>query len=283
METALPIVGDVRNVRDVSWEHAESTVWVIEGSRRTVVVKAHRQRRKFEQEYTAYSDWLPRLQPALPREVRTPELLAADESHRVLVLTFEPGDPAEDVVLPVDAERRVHRLAGRFLRALHDLPFDDPDDLPLEDAFRQRLEAWLARSEGIVSGSVAAKVKERVSAALPALAGARRVRCHRDFTARNWLVDAQGGVTVIDFEHSRPDWRWVDLERLWTGPWRQRPDLREAFLAGYGTGFTPEAEALLAGMAALGALSTVTWAREHGDEDFERHGWEVLAWLGCAG
>ncbi|HEX7002473.1 MAG TPA: aminoglycoside phosphotransferase family protein [Trueperaceae bacterium] len=284
VDTALPLVGDVLDVRDVSWEHAESVVLVIAGSRRSVVVKSHRQRRKFEQELAAYTEWLPRLRRALPPELRTPELLAAhDEDDRVLVLSFEPGEPAEDAVMPPEVERRVYRLAGSFLGALHGLPFADEDELPLEDAYRQRLHAWLSRSEGVVPRHVAAKVAERVSAALPALAGAQRVRCHRDFTARNWLVGAVGGVVVIDFEHSRPDWRYTDLERLWAGTWRRRRDLREAFLAGYGDGFTTDDEDLLAHLAALGALSTVTWAREHGDEVFERHGWEVLAWLGCTG
>lgn len=283
METVLPVTGDVVSVRDVSWDHAESAVWVIEGQVRTAVLKAHRQRRKFEQELTAYREWLPAVHGALPAGITTPELLAArEDENNALVLSFVSGEPAEDVVMSAEREQELHRLAGSFLGTLHGLPYADADPLLLEEAYRQRLNAWLERSKGVVPSDVAARVEERFSAALPALAGAHRVRCHRDFTPRNWLASPEG-VAIIDFEHSRADWRLADLGRLWTGLWRRRPDLRQAFLSGYGRELTAEEEELLSRFSALGALSTVTWSREHGDVAFERQGWEVLTWLGCTG
>ena len=88
---------------------------------------------------------------------------------------------------------------------------------------------------------------------------------------------------MTDFEHARPDLYLNDFERLQVGLWRRRPDLREAFQDGYGRVLTDAEREVLTRTAALGALSTVVWAREHGDAEFEAHGWETLEWLGLAG
>lgn len=281
MRVVSGVTGVISYAIDVSWDHAESGVWVVEGRHRTVVLKAHRQQRKFEQELTAYREWLPQMRGRLPAGVDVPELLLAFEGNvRALALSFERGQRVEATVLLQAEERDVHRRAGAFLGALHGLPFKDDDPIPLDAAYRARMESWLQRSEGIVPGAVALRVKDRVSEALPRLATERRVRCHRDFTPRNWLVDAGGSLVIIDFEHSRPDWRLADLERLWTGLWRRRPDLERAFLDGYGGRFSADDEQTLRSVSALGALATVTWAREHDDAAFERHGWEVIKWLG---
>jgi Ser/Thr protein kinase RdoA (MazF antagonist) len=55
-----------------------------------------------------------------------------------------------------------------------------------------------------------------------------------DFTPRNLLCDAQGGVSMIDFEHARYDLAARDLVRLSDRVWRGRPDLPDAFFTGYG-------------------------------------------------
>ena len=199
-----------------------------------------------------------------------------------LRVRLERGEPVQEVGLSARAELSVHERAGEFLARLHALPIAADDPLTLDEAFRMRVEAWSARADGLLPERVIRNAVALAHEALPALAVMTRVACHRDFTPRNWLIDEAGTLTVIDFEHSRPDLHLVDFERLFTGLWRSRPELREAFLSGYGTDLSGDRTVVLRGVAALGGLSTVVWAREHGDARFEEHGRDVLSWLGLS-
>lgn len=269
-------LGPFTVLADLSWDHGESAVWHLQGESGEAVLKSHRQKRKFTQELHANLQWLPRLAGAL----NSPELLAFQE--QALLFRFVPGSLVQDLPLTPDAERALHEQAGRALAALHRLEHSDTDQLPLSDAFGQRLEAWIIRARGIVPGQVTDRVRSAALEAVPMLAGQSRVPCHRDYTPRNWLADEQQELYIIDFEHARPDLYLNDFERLATGLWRSRPDLQDAFLAGYGRTLSADELALLRRTAALGALSTVVWAREHADRQFEEHGWDVLEWLGLA-
>ena len=266
---------------DLSWDHGESAVWHVTSEAGDAVLKAQRQERKFRQELNVYRSWLPRL--ALPEGVQVPQLLAwQDEPLPALLLSLERGEPVQEVGLSARAELSVHERAGEFLARLHALPIAADDPLTLDEAFRMRVEAWSARADGLLPERVIRNAVALAHEALPALAVMTRVACHRDFTPRNWLIDEAGTLTVIDFEHSRPDLHLVDFERLFTGLWRSRPELREAFLSGYGTDLSGDRTVVLRGVAALGGLSTVVWAREHGDARFEEHGRDVLSWLGLS-
>jgi Ser/Thr protein kinase RdoA (MazF antagonist) len=88
-----------------------------------------------------------------------------------------------------------------------------------------------------------------------------QVPCHRDYTPRNWLVK-DGVQYAIDFEHARLDVWLADLARLHLGIWPDRPDLKEAFLAGYGRQLSDTDHAILQGVAALTATWLVVKARE---------------------
>lgn len=277
-------LGTLCQAEDVSWDHGESEVWLVTGIRGQAVLKRHRQRRKFEQERRAYSDWLPSLgfdsrsSPAW----RTPCILAAIEQPRALLLTRERGLPLEGMRLPPDLERPLHLAAGRFLSALHRLPRTDTDPLPLAEALLTRAKAWILRAQPLLERSVGDAVWELSREAAAALGDRTRVPCHRDFTPRNWLADraAPDRLTLIDFEHSRSDLGLMDLERLWSGTWPDRPDLREAFLEGYGGQLSDEEEQLLERLSALAGLGTVVWAHEHGDREFEERGRAQLRRLG---
>jgi aminoglycoside phosphotransferase len=273
-------LGDLVVCEDLSWQHGESAVWRVEGRRGRAIVKHHRQLRKFRQESGAYREWLPRLGGL------TPELLGLrDRPPRGLLLGEVPGVPLARVAVPVPAERTLHRLAAEFLRQLHELPIADDDPLPLAEGYAERLRAARERSRGLLPKASIDAVAARMEEALPALAGLRRVPCHRDFTPRNWLVDpgAPDRLAVIDFEHARPDLGLADLERLWSGVWPERPDLEEAFLAGYGRGLGDDERELIERVAALAAMTTVVWAHEHGDREFEAAGRATLVRLGLAG
>ena len=262
----------ITSLRFYGWDHAESAVWELLTETGRVFLKKHRQTRKFEQELHAYQIWTPHLSPLTPR------LLEHQRETHTLLLSAVPGELVEKVKLSTREERDLHRQAGAFLRRLHDVPFEDTDTLTLAEALKKRTEAWTARAEGVLSPEDTAWVKARVTEALPLLANFTRAPCHRDYTARNWLTDG-GRLYVIDFEHAHPDGWLYDLERLWSDVWPERPDLRAAFLNGYGRDLTEEEEGVLERVAAHGALSTIVWARDHKDTAFEKQGWRRLARL----
>lgn len=281
-EFAATNLGGLISVRDLSWPHAESEVKAVSSATAQAVLKVHRQGRKFANERRAYTEWLPRLRPLLEHGTAVPELLAVRSEHpRALLLGLAAGELLDGLRTAPDVEAAFHERAGRFLASLHGLSHDRADPVPLGEAYAMRLEAWLPRAAGIVPPGVTRAVGRALSGALPFIEAHPRVLCHRDFTPRNWLVNVHdGALTVIDFEHAQPDLFLADMQRLWVGVWRRRPDLRDSFLAGYGRRFTSHDEAAMRGLAGFWAFSTVVWAREHGDVEFERSGWETLDWLG---
>ncbi|MEQ4203863.1 phosphotransferase [Actinopolymorpha sp. B9G3] len=102
-----------------------------------------------------------------------------------------------------------------------------------------------------------------------------RVSCHFDYSPRNWLVDV-GRVHLIDFEWAQPE-VWVnDLGRLFFGLWRTRPDLREAFLDGYGRQPDEADLALLLGSYALTTVWHLVWTYEHDNPEFGSAVREIL-------
>ncbi|NUL49104.1 phosphotransferase [Cellulosimicrobium funkei] len=99
------------------------------------------------------------------------------------------------------------------------------------------------------------------------------VPTHGDYQPRNWLMD-EGTVRVIDF--GRFAWRPVHTDwcRLAAQQWQGRPDLEEAFIAGYGS--APEPELWRIEMVRQ-AVSTSVWAYQEGLAAFEAQGHRVLA------
>jgi thiamine kinase-like enzyme len=95
-----------------------------------------------------------------------------------------------------------------------------------------------------------------------------QVPCHHDYTPRNWLVH-QGALQVIDFEWSGLDARVADFARLHLGVWATRPDLREAFLGGYGQELSLAEHETLRGCAALTAVWLLVRAHETRQLSFE--------------
>ena len=171
-----------------------------------------------------------------------------------------------------------YRKAGKFLARLHALPHEDTD-VPLDEAFHARLSAWSRRAEGVVETADIEWVARRVLEGLPALRGLQRVPCHRDYHARNWVLDGND-FHVIDFEHSRPDLFLMDVHKMWSQQWRtDRPILEDAFWDGYGRSLTEDEQQLLERFSALAALCTIAWSREHGDREFENHGQQMIRWL----
>ena len=269
-------LGPLQAVRFCGWPHAESSVWAVTGAEQAFL-KVFRQPRKFVQERRAYREWLPQL-----GFQRTPRLLAESSELRALLVSARPGALLEHAH-PNEMQRlEAYRQAGAWLQALYALPFVDDDPVPLAKAYAQRGSAWLRRAAGLLEPNLISWVGEQVESAVKSLEqlGAERVPCHRDYSPRNWLVGLSEGsvqLSVIDFEHARPDHWLVDVERLYANGWER--SLEDAFWQGYGRVLSELEREVLGQRLALSALSTVVWAREHHDADFERQGRGQLAAL----
>jgi thiamine kinase-like enzyme len=101
------------------------------------------------------------------------------------------------------------------------------------------------------------------------------VPTHGDWQPRNWLVDADGTVRVIDL--GRADLRpaATDLARVDAQDFRRDPALEAAFLDGYGT--DPRSPGLWLRTRLREAISTAAWAFRVGDEPFEQQGHQRIA------
>lgn len=232
--------------------------------------KRHASRKGYERELAAYRNWVPAI------AARAPRLIRADDATATLVLTAVPGVLGDEAALPPAAERAMHREAGALLRAFHGAAPAVPAS-GFADGIARHFDRLRARAAGLVSARELGFVADCV-AALADGPEPELTPCHRDYTARNWLVDA-GRVSVIDFEHARIDARVWDFLRLCHQRWPGRQDLREAFLAGYGRELTEAEDTLILRCGAYNALATVLWAREAGDRGFERTGRASLALL----
>lgn len=259
------MVGPCRFEKDWSWDHGEADVLqAVDAAGVTWFAKRHRQRAKYTRELAAYQDWVPALGD------RAPRLRAFDDELHVLVLSAVPGRAyASDTP-------QTHHQAGMLLRRFHDVEFLPPwTDFAAEK--QAELEVWTARADGLLTAREIDFVRSEVRG-FERLPAPPRVPCHLDYSPRNWLV-ADDKVYVIDFERARPE-IWInDVGRRHFASWQSDPGLREAFWDGYGRAPAADDLALLIGGYALTAMSTIIWARQHGDESFEAWGREVLSGL----
>ena len=275
-------VGRLYSARFCGWPHGESRVWALSTSAGACFMKQYRQPRKFNQELFAFKQLIPQLPAQAPR------LLAFNTELRCIVMRACAGDTLEALVKQQCLTRKqlqdVHRQAGSFLHALHTLPHQDTDVLSLADALIKRQQAWSLRAPYLST-----RLKDHVAACIKEAAEhmkqqrLTRVYCHRDYSHRNWLASgyqhAQLQVSIIDFEHTRPDMFLVDFERLTTREWLDAPDLKDAFFEGYGRTLTDDENTLLAHYTTLAAMTTIIWSREHHDADFEAQAWRTLTRL----
>ncbi|WP_375764889.1 aminoglycoside phosphotransferase family protein [Archangium gephyra] len=265
-------LGSFEVLADHSWPHGESRVWELRAGPGRVILKEQRRQSVFDRERHALVHWAPALGE------RSVQLVASDGERRLLLLTAVPGQRAETLGLEERLERDLHAQAGELLARLH---AQAGEDTPFAPSLRQRFEAWAPRAEGLLDAATLEWVRRCVEDA------ARepwppQVPCHWDFTARNWLAELTGGhltAYVIDYGNARLNPWLRDLTRLYFETWGQRPDLRAAFFHGYGRPLEARDEHLVRVGGALEALTTVVWAREHGDAPFEARGREILGRL----
>lgn len=263
-----PFLGLVTLVSDMSWKLGDNkVVEVCDRRGRSWIVKAVRHREGYERELRALRCWAPALGDGAPA------LFAADDELQLLIMTSRPGRLAEETAAETDPA--VHEQAGQLTRRLHDAepPLLDAD---VAGSTARMLEVWIARGSDLLSAEEIDFSREQVRP-LATLGPVTTVPCHLDNQPRNWLVDDAGTVSLIDFGMCKQD-VWVrDVRRLYVQQWVGRPDLRDAFYAGYGRAPTVADLALLRCYLAYSALSTIVWAHEHHDPGFEQQGRRTLA------
>jgi hypothetical protein len=263
-------LGPVTLVCDMSWKLGDNkVVEVSDRNGRRWIAKAVLHREGYERELRGLRRWAPALGGGAPA------LLAADDERQLLIIASRPGRLAEETTAETDPA--VHEQAGRLTRLLHDAepPVMNPN---AGGATARKLEVWIARGSGLLSEQDIEFGREEVRP-LATFGPVPTVPCHLDNQPRNWLVDDAGTVSLIDFGMCKQD-VWVkDMRRLYVQQWVGRPDLRDAFYAGYGRTPTEADLVLLRCYLAYSALSTVVWAREHGDASFEEQGRRTLAEL----
>jgi len=260
---ASRVIGPCELEEDRSWGHRASTVLRLrDAGGGSWVAKRHRERARYAAELAAYQQWAPGMGEYAAR------LRGYDDEGQLLVLSVLSGEPT----WPGDAES--HRRAGVALRLLHEAEPATPWD-EFQMAKLSEFEDLAPRASQLLPVDVVDFVLTRILALAELEKAPMRVPCHRDYTPRNWLVDGER-LRVLDFELARPD-VWVnDLARLDSGAWRGRPELRAAFLEGYGRVPDAEDEVVFGACAALTAIWLVIRGCEYGQPALEGENRQIL-------
>ena len=269
LDLARRLIGPFEVVADLSWKDLGLSI-VLEvrtADGRSLVVKSHNDDYRNELEVAAYRRWVPAIAD------RAPALVAADDGGKVLVVTKLAADPPAESLPP-----EVYADAGRVLRRFHEAGEVIVDDGWAEQRLAN-LQSWVDRLPGGLIDPDDVAFVEREAAVLRALPSPAMVSCHSDYQPRNWRVDDDGRVFVFDFEKARHDWWIHDIQRMWWREWLDRPDLRDAFLEGYGRGLDETELAGLRANSARGHLVQIAWATQHGDTPFAAEGRVQLARL----
>ena len=276
-------------VVDKSWPDSDSQVnRVTTKDGGAFYVKRFSSSVKYDQTVHAYQNWLVNLEGLVPR------LVSSHVEERLLLLTDIGGCFCQWLELSAAQQASLLCQAGKFLRALHEVPFDDDDSMAVGDAvltralaLQRRLGEVDVRSDHLSPDRMTGIV-DIIGEVVPLLNRIKRVPCHRDFWRRNWIwTKANGGepegvhLSVIDFEHARPDLFVFDFMKLWSDCWLSDPQLEQPFWDGYGRRLTSEENTLLNTCAKLHAVQTMIWSAEHQYATFFAQGEQLLAAVDC--
>lgn len=257
---AEEVLGSSITTSDHSWPHNRSAVLELSdelGDR--WFLKRPGDSTRFEREVYAYEKYLPALGDGAPRYV------ASNSRHQTLLISAVAGHlvfNTDDAIRP-----EVHRQAGEWLARLH--ASAPPEPAPgLGGQLAEQLEVVLARANDVLEPFLIDYVRD-ANSGWARLIDAVTVPCHRDYWARNWIVNGDGVLRVIDFGLSRHDLVVRDFSRLAHYSWSTRPHLKDAFLDGYGRNLTSDEEEQLRGYLARSFARTILRARESGNSKAE--------------
>ncbi|MEU5805919.1 phosphotransferase [Streptomyces sp. NPDC047718] len=264
-------VGRVAAAEDASWARQGSDVWRLTGAAGgTWYLKRHAGARAHQREVTAYRQWVPALGG------RAPQLVAADEDLRAIVVTAVPGSPLHGAPGP---DRGLLRAIGALTAAFHAAAPPRPPAArpsPAAGTWERHLDAALPHLAPGDAAFVRATAER-----LAGLAPLGLVPTHGDLHLRNLLRSEDGALAVIDFERSAYAPAVRDWVRLWDA-WAHRPDLHEAFREGYGRPLTGLEEEHLAAEAVLDAVSGIAYGTAQGDPEVVERGRRTLLRLRAA-
>jgi len=231
-----------------------------------LVVKQHATRSKHQREVHAYRHWAGSLGSSAAA------LRAVDDAAMVIVTSALPGR-----VHSGDLPASAHRQAGAALRRFHDAA--PPRELPwFHDWLHGRAGHWSGQAATLLSAADTAVIGSHL-AALAETKVPPGGPCHLDFQPRNWVISRSGDVSLIDFEHARIDLPARDLVRLRFRIWAARPDLRDAFLDGYGRPLTEDEDQLIWHLGAIDALTALVRGHETDDPELTTWGRVTLRQL----
>lgn len=244
-------LGPVRVVADRSRRDRALVVEVEDRGGGRWFVKRPKGAPSFRREVRAYRRFV------APLAVAAPQLVAASSAHGTLLLSGLAGRGAEELDLRLSAA--VHRRAGSWLAQLHGAAA--PAAAPgLGADLAGRVTDLVAAGRELVDDATV-EYLSRVAERFAEMTGLQVVPCHLDYSQRNWIVDDGGGLGVIDFSASDLALVATDLARLANRQWSVRPDLRDAFLEGYGRELTEEEHEQLECCTALAAMSALVRTR----------------------
>ncbi|MET9958214.1 phosphotransferase [Streptomyces sp. NPDC006326] len=259
-------VGRIAEATEVSWVRTGSRVWRLAGpGGGTWYLKRHRGAKFHDREVAAYRSWVPAL------GARVPRLVAADTSAQAAVVTALPGHPLHGMVLGASDEARVQQALGSLVGVLHrSAPERPAAAATAADKIKRHLDGarpYLADGD---EDLVLALVGAYADLPKPTL-----VPTHGDLQYRNVLLDGAGEPLLFDFERSEYNTATRDMVRL-SDTWTGRPDLRAAFLDGYGRALTPEEELRMDCEAAFDAVSGIAYGTSHDDPEVTERGHRTL-------
>lgn len=255
-----------------------SIVWRLvasDGSR--VWLKHHESSRQFERELIGLELCI----PALGDQTwwSSPILVAMDRDAEVILMTEVEGEILDTAVTSTDEDRTMFRLAGRFIRKLHDLASSGSDETIVPINLKDRSEHYLSVGEASIDAETMRWARALVDQAC--LAGnLGSVHCHRDFSPRNWLINRRRtGIQfgVIDWERTGQDVWLQDLQRMVHDHWHHKPQLRDAFYEGYGHHPTDLEQLQLDAICLVGAIASISWADRHHDANFSDMNRKIIA------
>ena len=252
------VLGSAITWNDRSEQHTASLVLeLVDAAGARWFLKYPRDRDRFDREVAAFVTVLPSFGDQVPR------LAGYDDRLQCLLLSAVPGRDARSG--PAAKDPGAHRAAGAWLAKLHAVELSEPQRLaPPVSTLPERRESVIERSEEVLSRSELDLVKGSTRLLLE-LDDARTVACHGDFTPRNWLVEDDGALRVIDFGQCSRDHAVRDLSRLALRHWPGNPALRAAFFDGYGRRLDTSERQLLSGFLVLLVAQNI--AREFNRSD----------------
>ncbi len=254
-----------------------SIVWRLtasDGSR--AWLKHHESRLLYERELTGLELFV----PALGEQTwwSSPTLVAKDDEIVVILMTEVEGDLLDTASVAPEEIETMHRLAGRFVRKLHDAEVSAPDGLDGLEYLRDRLDYYLGFADGSIDAQTLSWTRDLIKRACSS-GSAKRVPCHMDFSPRNWLIQQNNGEIgfgIIDWERARWDVWLNDAQRMAYDDWHRDARLRDAYFEGYGRVPSESEELQLNTLCLVGAIASIPWAISHHDDHFENLSREMI-------